>query len=74
MSIESEMLKLQQKEIGQMPNKGDKVVIEKQLDFSGKEGYLPAHSHTQSSASDISEAVTQVNADTDGGDRNEKKD
>jgi hypothetical protein len=74
MSIESEMLKLQQKEMGQMPNKGEKVVVEKQLDFGSKEGYLPAHSHTQSSASDISEAVTQVVADTDGGDRNEKKD
>jgi len=44
-SIESEMLKLQQKELGQMPNKGEKVV-EKQLDFGKEGGYLAAHSHT----------------------------
>jgi len=39
------MLKLQQKELGQMPNKGEKVV-EKQLDFGKEGGYLAAHSHT----------------------------
>jgi hypothetical protein len=41
------MLKLQQIDFGQIPNKGEKVV-EKQLEFGKEGGYLAAQLHTKS--------------------------